>query len=163
MARFAVHTATAWLVWETCTHISSVLFYLEALARLFGTSKACTEESCKWIIPEGSAIKDIDLLCQREETDYGWPDQGYRCRRCRTWWIRSAKRIGLRPTEDTVEFPSLVHEYMVVPISLDCVKDDDHTLLLPSNVHVLTPIQITMIKIQGWCWKPLYITQQHTI
>ena len=32
---------------ETCTHISLVLFYLEASARLYLTSKTCTDEACK--------------------------------------------------------------------------------------------------------------------
>ena len=56
---------------ETCTHISSVLFYLEASARLYGTSKTCTEESCKWIIPsylkkvQYLPIKDIDFTSAR--------------------------------------------------------------------------------------------------
>jgi len=45
---------------ETCTHISAVLFYLEASARLYGTAKTCTEESCKWIIP--SFLKEVQYL-----------------------------------------------------------------------------------------------------
>ena len=49
---------------ETCTHISSVLFYLEASARLFGTNKTCTEESCKWIIP--SYQKEVQYLPMKE-------------------------------------------------------------------------------------------------
>ena len=56
---------------EKCTHISSVLFYLEALARLYGTSKTCTAEACKWIIPSYQKevqylpIKDIDFTSAR--------------------------------------------------------------------------------------------------
>jgi len=56
---------------ETCTHIASVLFYLEASARLHGTSKTCTEESYKWIIPsylkevQYLPIKDIDFTLAR--------------------------------------------------------------------------------------------------
>ena len=56
---------------ETCTHISSVLFYLEASAKLYGTSKTCTDEACKWIIPsylkevQYLPIKDIDFTSAR--------------------------------------------------------------------------------------------------
>ena len=56
---------------ETCTHISSVLFYLEASARLYGTSKTCTDEACKWIIPSYQKevqylpIKNIDFTSAR--------------------------------------------------------------------------------------------------
>ena len=56
---------------ETCNHISSVLFYLEASARLYRTSKTCTDEACKWIIPSYQKemqylpIKDIDFTSAR--------------------------------------------------------------------------------------------------
>lgn len=45
---------------ETCTHIASVLFYLEASGRLHGTSKTCTQEACQWIIP--SYLKEVEYL-----------------------------------------------------------------------------------------------------
>ena len=45
---------------DTCTHIASVLFYLEATARLHGTSKTCTQEACQWIIP--SYLKEVGYL-----------------------------------------------------------------------------------------------------
>ena len=52
---------------ETCTHISYVLFYLEASARLYEASKTCRDKACKWIIPSYQKevqylpIKDIDF------------------------------------------------------------------------------------------------------
>ena len=56
---------------ETCTHISSVLFCLEASARLYGTSKTCMDKACKLIIPSYQKevqylpIKDIDFTSAR--------------------------------------------------------------------------------------------------
>jgi len=49
---------------KTCTNIASVLVYLEASARLHGTSKTCMEESCKWIIP--SYLKEVQYLPIRD-------------------------------------------------------------------------------------------------
>ena len=45
---------------ETCTHVASLLFYLEAFARIQGTSTTCTQESCHWIIP--SYLKEVEYL-----------------------------------------------------------------------------------------------------
>lgn len=45
---------------EMCTHIAAVLFYLEASSRLYGTSKTCTQEACKWIMP--SYLKEVEYL-----------------------------------------------------------------------------------------------------
>ena len=44
---------------ETCTHISAVLFYLEALYRLKGT-ETCTQQRCEWIMPKFQ--RDMDYL-----------------------------------------------------------------------------------------------------
>ena len=33
---------------ESCSHVAAVLFKLEAAVRLGYTTKACTEEPCKW-------------------------------------------------------------------------------------------------------------------
>ena len=44
---------------ETCTHISAVLFYLEALHRLKGT-ETCTQQRCEWIMPKFQ--RDMDYL-----------------------------------------------------------------------------------------------------
>ena len=44
---------------ETCTHIAAVLFYVEAKARLAGSS-TCTQKKCQWIIP--SYTKDLPYL-----------------------------------------------------------------------------------------------------
>ena len=52
---------------ETCTHIAAVLFYLEATARIQGTTTTCTQQTCQWIIPayfkkiEYLPIKDLDF------------------------------------------------------------------------------------------------------
>ena len=45
---------------ETFTHISSVLFYLEASAKLYETSKTYMDEACKWIVP--SYLKEVHYL-----------------------------------------------------------------------------------------------------
>ena len=45
---------------ETCTHVASLLFYLEASARIQGTSATCTQEACQWIIP--SYLKEVEYL-----------------------------------------------------------------------------------------------------
>ena len=56
---------------ETYTHIAAVLFYLEVSSRLHGTSKTCTQEACKWIMPsylkkvEYLPIKDINFISAR--------------------------------------------------------------------------------------------------
>ena len=42
---------------ETCTHIAAVLFYLEAVVRILGTT-TCTESQCEWFIP--AYVKSID-------------------------------------------------------------------------------------------------------
>ena len=44
---------------EACTHIAAVLFYLEAMARIRGSS-VCTQQKCQWIIP--AFQKDIPYL-----------------------------------------------------------------------------------------------------
>ena len=49
---------------ETCTHIAAVLFYLEATARIQGTSTTCTQEACQWIIP--SYLKSVEYLPIKE-------------------------------------------------------------------------------------------------
>ena len=52
---------------ETCTHIAAVLFYLEATARIQGTTTTCTQQTCQRIIPayfkkiEYLPIKDLDF------------------------------------------------------------------------------------------------------
>jgi len=52
---------------ETCTHIAAILFYLEATARIQGTTTTCTQQTCQWIIPayfkkiEYLPIKNIDF------------------------------------------------------------------------------------------------------
>lgn len=48
---------------ETCTHIASVLFYLEACASLYG-DRTCTQEACQWILP--SFLKEVEYLPVRE-------------------------------------------------------------------------------------------------
>ena len=56
---------------ETCSHIAAALFYLEAIARIQGTSKTCTQESCQWIIPpymksvKYLPIKEIEFTSAR--------------------------------------------------------------------------------------------------
>ena len=42
---------------ETCTHIAAVLFYLEVVVRIQGTT-TCTESQCEWVIP--AYVKFID-------------------------------------------------------------------------------------------------------
>jgi len=49
---------------ETCTHIASVLFYLESYARLYGGNTTCTQEACQWIIP--SYLKEVEYLPVKE-------------------------------------------------------------------------------------------------
>ena len=49
---------------ETCTHIAVVLFYLEATARIQGTSTTCMQEACQWIIP--SYLKSVEYLPIKE-------------------------------------------------------------------------------------------------
>ena len=49
---------------ETCTHIAAVLFYLEATARIQGTSTTCTQEACQWNIP--SYLKSVEYLPIKE-------------------------------------------------------------------------------------------------
>lgn len=52
---------------EVCSHIASILFYLETLVRIQGTQPTCTQEKCQWVIPsylrnaEYLPIKDIDF------------------------------------------------------------------------------------------------------
>ena len=52
---------------ETCTHIAAILFYLEATARIQGTTTTCTQQACQWIVPayfkkiEYLPIKNIDF------------------------------------------------------------------------------------------------------
>ncbi len=47
---------------ETCTHISAVLFYLEALHRLKGT-ETCTQQRCEWIMPKKQTNMDYFCVC----------------------------------------------------------------------------------------------------
>ena len=49
---------------ETCSHIAAVLFYLEAAARIQGTSITCTQEACQWLIP--SYLKSVEYLPIKE-------------------------------------------------------------------------------------------------
>ena len=57
---------------ETCTHIASVLFYLEAVARLQG-KQTSTQNKCEWIIPsylrkvEYLPVKNIDFTSARKQ------------------------------------------------------------------------------------------------
>ena len=52
---------------EVCSHIASILFYLEAVVKIQGISPTCTQEKCQWIIPsflknaEYLPIKDLDF------------------------------------------------------------------------------------------------------
>ena len=52
---------------ESCSHIASVLFYLEATTRIHG-KLACTQVNCSWILPTyvnevpDARAKDIDFL-----------------------------------------------------------------------------------------------------
>lgn len=41
---------------ETSSHVTGVLFYIEAWARLYG-QQACTQMKCSWIIP--SHVKKV--------------------------------------------------------------------------------------------------------
>jgi len=56
---------------ETCTHVASVLFYIETSVRIRGATPTCTGESCQWIIPsylksvEYLPIEDIDFTSAR--------------------------------------------------------------------------------------------------
>ena len=56
---------------KTCTHISSLLFYLEASDRLYGICKTNMDKACKWIIPSYQkevqylSMKDIDYTSAR--------------------------------------------------------------------------------------------------
>ena len=51
---------------ECCTHIASILFYIELWNR-FTESQSCTQKQCSWIIPTGvptieyKQVKDIDF------------------------------------------------------------------------------------------------------
>ena len=55
---------------ETCTRVTAVLFYLEALNRIEG-EKTCTQGQCSWILPTSLKsvqylpIKDIDFTSSR--------------------------------------------------------------------------------------------------
>ena len=48
---------------EACSHIATILYYLEALARMEGT-RTCTQEECQWIIP--SYLKNVEYLPIKE-------------------------------------------------------------------------------------------------
>ena len=54
---------------EVCTHVATLLFYLEALHRM--EVQTCTQQQCGWIIPSASTaveyleIKDIDFTLSR--------------------------------------------------------------------------------------------------
>ena len=60
LVKFAVHIARVWLDLE-------ILFYLEASARIQGTTTTCTQQTCQWIIPayfkkiEYLPVKNIDF------------------------------------------------------------------------------------------------------
>ena len=41
---------------ETCSHVASVLFYIEAWTRIRG-KLACTQVKCTWLLP--SFVKDV--------------------------------------------------------------------------------------------------------
>ena len=44
---------------ECCSHVASILFYLEVLTRL-NEKLACTQVKCSWILP--STVKNVDYL-----------------------------------------------------------------------------------------------------
>ena len=44
---------------EACSHVASLLFYLEAFYRTRET-KSCTQEQCKWLLPK--AVKEVPYL-----------------------------------------------------------------------------------------------------
>ena len=48
---------------EYCSHVSSVLFYFEVLARL-NDKLACTQVKCSWLLP--TAVKHVDYLCVKD-------------------------------------------------------------------------------------------------
>ena len=62
---------------ETCSHIAAVLFYLEAAARIQGTSTTCTQEASQWVIPsylksvEYVPIKEIDFTSAKGKKKTG--------------------------------------------------------------------------------------------
>ena len=45
---------------EVCSHIASILFYLETTVRIQGAHPTCTQEKCEWIIP--SYLKSAEYL-----------------------------------------------------------------------------------------------------
>ena len=55
---------------EVCTHVATLLFYLEALYQMEEV-QTCTQQQCGWIIPSASTaveyleIKDIDFILAR--------------------------------------------------------------------------------------------------
>ena len=50
---------------ETCTHVASLLFYLEASTRIQGkVQPVATQESCYWIIP--SYLKEVEYLPMKD-------------------------------------------------------------------------------------------------
>ena len=51
---------------ETYTHIAAILFYLEATARIQGTTTTCTQQTCQWIIPVYS--REMNIYQSRTQT-----------------------------------------------------------------------------------------------
>ena len=48
---------------ETCSHVASVLFYIEAWTRIRG-KLACTQVKCTWLLP--SFVKDVPYAKMRD-------------------------------------------------------------------------------------------------
>ena len=73
---------------EACSHVSSLLFFLEAVY-CTREAKSCTEEQCKWLLPiavkevlyllvtemdfKGAPRKMRDLSCSTEDGDSNMP------------------------------------------------------------------------------------------
>ncbi len=62
---------------EACTHVGSILFYLEASTKI-NQGTTCTQQKCTWVIPSYQKeipylpVKDVDFTCakrKREEFD----------------------------------------------------------------------------------------------
>jgi len=59
---------------EVCSHIASILFYLETTVRIQGAYPTCTQENCEWIIPflktaEYLPLKNIDYISAGKEKE----------------------------------------------------------------------------------------------
>ena len=63
---------------ESCSHVASVLFYLEAWNRIYG-KLACTQVKCLWSLPKSCAVPVVSDLFQIENLDHDYPTLLRKC------------------------------------------------------------------------------------